>query len=34
MLDARLKRYQAEHRWDSLRALPAMLRLLWGKLRP
>lgn len=34
MLDARLKRYQAEHRWDSLRALPAMLRLLWDKFRP
>jgi hypothetical protein len=34
MLEARLKRYQAEHRWDSLRALPSMAGLMWEKLRP
>jgi hypothetical protein len=34
MLDARLKRYQAEHRWDSLRALPSMAGLMWEKFRP
>jgi radical SAM superfamily enzyme YgiQ (UPF0313 family) len=34
MLDARLKRYQAEHRWDNLRALPSMAGLMWEKFRP
>jgi radical SAM superfamily enzyme YgiQ (UPF0313 family) len=34
MLDARLKRYQAEHRWDTLRALPSMAGLMWEKFRP
>ncbi len=34
MLTARLKRYQAEHRWDSLRAVPAMVTLMWEKFRP
>ena len=34
MLKARLKRYVSEHRWDDLRALPFMARLLWDKLRP
>jgi len=34
MLKARLKRYLSEHRWDDLRAMPFMARLLWGKLRP
>lgn len=34
MLDARLKRYQAEHRWEGLRALPSMAGLMWDKLRP
>ena len=34
MLKARLKRYVSEHRWDDLRAMPFMARLLWGKLRP
>jgi hypothetical protein len=34
MLDARLKRYQAEHRWEGLRALPLMARLMWEKFRP
>ena len=34
MLAARLKRYQAEHRWEGLRALPSMARLMWEKFRP
>ena len=34
LLEARVKRYQAEHRWDSLRAMPLMARLLWDKFRP
>jgi anaerobic magnesium-protoporphyrin IX monomethyl ester cyclase len=34
MLTARLKRYQAEHRWDGLRAVPAMVTLMWEKFRP
>ncbi|MGI5835814.1 MAG: hypothetical protein ACOX87_04890, partial [Chloroflexota bacterium] len=34
MLDARLKRYQAEHRWDSLRGILPMARIAWDKLRP
>jgi len=34
MLAARLRRYQAEHRWDRLRALPSMMRLMWDKFRP
>ena len=34
MLTARLRRYQAEHRWESLRALPSMVRLMWDKFRP
>ncbi|MGE5620505.1 MAG: B12-binding domain-containing radical SAM protein [Sphingomonadaceae bacterium] len=33
-LDARLRRYQAEHRLDALRGLPWMARLAWDKLRP
>lgn len=34
MLDVRLKRYQAEHRWEGLRALPLMARVMWEKFRP
>jgi len=34
MLDDRLKRYQAEHRWDNLRNLPSFAQMLWDKLRP
>jgi radical SAM superfamily enzyme YgiQ (UPF0313 family) len=34
MLKARLKRYVSEHRWDDLRAVPFMARLVWDKLRP
>ena len=34
MLAARLRRYQAEHRWDSLRALPLMVSAMWEKFRP
>ena len=34
MLDARLKRYQAEHRWDSLRGLIPLAHMIWDKLRP
>lgn len=34
MLDARLRRYRAEHRLDSLRGLPWMARIAWNKLRP
>ena len=34
LLKARLKRYASEHRWDDLRAVPLMTRLLWDKLRP
>ncbi len=34
MLDTRLKRYQAEHRWEGLRALPLMARVMWEKFRP
>ena len=34
LLKARLKRYVSEHRWDDLRAVPFMARLLWDKLRP
>ena len=34
MLDRRLRRYQAEHRWDNLRAIPFMARLFWDKFRP
>ena len=34
MLKARLKRYEAEHRWDSVRALPFVARLMWDKFRP
>jgi len=34
MLAARLKRYQAEHRWEGLRALPSMAGLMWEKFRP
>jgi radical SAM superfamily enzyme YgiQ (UPF0313 family) len=34
LLASRLKRYQAENRWESLRALPTMAKLMWEKLRP
>ncbi|MHB0868948.1 MAG: B12-binding domain-containing radical SAM protein [Chloroflexota bacterium] len=34
MLEARLKRYQAEHRLDGLRGMPWMARLAWDKFRP
>lgn len=34
MLKARLKRYLSEHRWDDLRIMPFMARLLWDRLRP
>ncbi len=34
LLDVRLKRYEAEHRWDSLRSMALLAGLLWDKLRP
>lgn len=34
MLAARLKRYEAEHRWEGLRALPSLAGLMWEKFRP
>jgi radical SAM superfamily enzyme YgiQ (UPF0313 family) len=33
LLEPRLKRYQAEHRWDTWRALPWMARAFWHKYR-
>jgi radical SAM superfamily enzyme YgiQ (UPF0313 family) len=34
MLAARLRRYEAEHRWEGLQALPSMVGLMWEKFRP
>ena len=34
MLKARLKRYEAEHRWDNVKALPFLAGVLWNKFRP
>lgn len=34
LLDAKLKQFRGEHRWDGLRFLPGMPRLFWDKLRP
>jgi coproporphyrinogen III oxidase-like Fe-S oxidoreductase len=34
MLAARIKRYEAAHRWDTLRMLPTGARVIWDKFRP
>jgi hypothetical protein len=34
MLKARLKRYEAEHRWDNVKALPFLAGVMWNKFRP
>ncbi len=34
MLQARLKRFESEHRWDNLKALPFLAGVIWNKFRP
>ena len=34
MLKVRLKRYEAEHRWDNVKALPFLAGVMWNKFRP
>lgn len=34
MLKARLKRYEAEHRWENVKALPFLAGVMWNKFRP
>ncbi len=34
MLKPRLKRFEAEHRWDNVRMLPFLASTMWNKFRP
>jgi len=34
MLRARLKRFESQHRWDNIKALPFLAGVMWNKFRP